>query len=138
MIIGLGCDIVNIERLQKTADFLQKFKAKILGPKEAVEFKRYEQADMREQASRLAKRFAAKEAFVKALGSGFRDSIFLNEIEVLHDELGKPFLEISGTAKERLDKLVANPQILVSVSDDWPYAEAVVIIEGAVRLIGNY
>ena len=123
MIIGLGCDIVNIERLNKSADFLQDFKAKL------AELKRQIIADDKKLACILAKRYAAKEAFAKALGCGFRDGIFLKNIETLHDKLGKPYLKISGEAQKKLQELSAKAKTHISLSDDYPHAQAVVIIE---------
>ena len=130
MIIGLGCDIVNIERLNKSADFLQDFKAKILGENELAELKRQIIDDNKKLACILAKRYAAKEAFAKALGCGFRDGIFLKNIETLHDKLGKPHLKISGEAEKKLQELSAKAKMHISLSDDYPYAQAIVIIEG--------
>ena len=129
MILGLGCDIVNIERLQKSAKFLQDFKAKILGENELAELKRQIIDDDKRLACILAKRHAAKEAFAKALGCGFRDDISLKDIETLHDKLGKPYLKISGKAAEKLHELADTPKLHISLSDDYPYAQAVVIIE---------
>lgn len=129
MIIGLGCDIVNIERLQKSAKFLQDFKLKILGIDELNELEQKNICTDKALACWLAKRYAAKEAFTKALGCGFRDGIFLKDIETLHDNLGKPCLKVSGKAKEQLTKLSASAKLHLSVSDDYPYAQAFVIIE---------
>lgn len=129
MIIGLGCDIVNVERLQKSAKFLQDFKAKILGENELAELKRQIIDDDKKLASVLAKRYAAKEAFTKALGCGFRDDISFKDIETLHDNLGKPYLKISGKAEEKLHKLTSSSKLHISLSDDYPYAQAIVIIE---------
>lgn len=129
MIIGLGCDIVNIERLIKSAKFLQDFKTRILGDNELAELKHLIIDDDKKLACLLAKRYAAKEAFAKALGCGFRDGVFLKNIETLHTELGKPCLKISGEALEKLNELSKNAKLHVSLSDDYPYAQAIVIIE---------
>ena len=130
MIIGLGNDLVNIERIKNTEDYLQHFAARILGAEEQAEIRRNgADKDMRFREL-LAKYYAAKEAFAKALGTGFRDGIFFRDIQVLHTELGKPELKISGTAAKYLQKLTANPRLHVTLSDDMPFAFAVVIIEG--------
>ncbi|MBQ8482649.1 MAG: holo-ACP synthase [Alphaproteobacteria bacterium] len=129
MIIGLGCDIVNIERLLKSAEFLQNFKDKILGENELAELKRQIIGDDKKLACILAKRYAAKEAFTKALGCGFRDGIYLKNIETLHDELGKPYLKIGSEAQKKLSKLSSTAKLHISLSDDYPYAQAIVIIE---------
>ncbi|MEE6207288.1 MAG: holo-ACP synthase [Alphaproteobacteria bacterium] len=129
MIIGLGCDIVNIERINKSEKFLEHFQAKILGPREQREIRDKLPLSQQEYASLLAKYYAAKEAFAKALGTGFRDGIFLKDIEVLHTPLGKPELKISGQAGSVLEKMADKSNLFVSLSDDYPYAEAVVIID---------
>lgn len=129
MIIGLGCDIVNIERINKSETFLKQFQNKILGPSELQEIFQKLTLSQKERACLLAKYFAAKEAFVKALGTGFRNGIFLKDIQVLHNTLGKPEIIVSGNAHLTLEKIANNSNIFVSLSDDYPYAEAVVIIE---------
>ena len=70
-----------------------------------------------------------KEAFAKALGTGFIDGIFLRDIRILHNDLGKPELKICGNAAAYLQKLSKAPRLHISLSDDYPYAQAVVIIE---------
>ena len=129
MIVGLGCDIVNIERINKSEKFLEHFQAKILGPLEQKEISKTLPLEQKEYASLLAKYYAAKEAFVKALGTGFRDGIFLKDIQVVHNLLGKPELKISGAALSTLEKTADKLNLFVSLSDDYPYAEAVVIID---------
>jgi len=129
MIIGMGCDIVNIERLVKSTQFLQDFKTRILGESELAELKHQIIDDDKKLACLLAKRYAAKEAFAKALGCGFRDGIFLKDIETLHTELGGPCLKISGEAQRKLNELSLTAKLHISLSDDYPYAQAVVIIE---------
>lgn len=130
MIVGLGNDIVNIERIKNDQDYLQHFAARILGADEQAEISRNGAAKDMHFRELLAKYYAAKEAFAKALGTGFRDGIFFRDIQVLHNELGKPELKISGIAKKYLLKLSAAPRLHVTLSDDLPFASAVVIIEG--------
>lgn len=130
MIVGLGNDIVNIERIQNTRDYLQHFAARILGPDEQAEIRKNRAAEDMRFRELLAKYYAAKEAYVKALGTGFRDGIFFKDIQVLHTDLGKPILKISGAAEKYLLKLTAKPRLFVTLSDDMPFASAVVIIEG--------
>lgn len=129
MILGLGCDIVNIERITKSPEFLERFKQKIMGPQEQDELDSRGDLTYKELACRLAKAYAAKEAFVKALGTGFRDGIFMKDIQVLHTDLGKPELLVKGMALIYLQKLSVTAQALVSLSDDYPFAQAVVVIE---------
>jgi holo-[acyl-carrier protein] synthase len=130
MIVGLGNDVVNIERIQNTEDYLQHFAARILGTDEQAEIKKNGMAKDARFRELLAKYYAGKEAFSKALGTGFRDGIFFRDIQILHNELGKPMLKISGNAAKYLQKLTANPRLHITLSDDMPFAYAVVIIEG--------
>ncbi|MBR1600413.1 MAG: holo-ACP synthase [Alphaproteobacteria bacterium] len=130
MILGLGCDIINIERLFKSNRFLHDFKNKILGENELNELNTQIIDDDKKFACILAKRYAAKEAFAKALGCGFRDGLFLKNIETLHDKFGKPYLKISGEAQKKLNNLSTAAKLHISLSDDYPYAQATVIIEG--------
>ncbi len=131
MIIGLGCDIVNIKRMEKPteADYARRLAQKILCAAEIRELTAKQLPNDREYTCRLAKYYAAKEAFTKALGTGFRDGIHLHDIQVYHDELGKPLLKVSGTAATYLQKLAPAARLHLSLSDDYPYAQAVVIIE---------
>ncbi len=129
MIVGIGNDIVNIERLNKTPEFLERFGKRILGNDELQELFKIKVTDIKTVAEKLAKIYAAKEAFAKALGTGFRDGIFLSDIQVLHDDVGKPFLKIGGGALIALQKLCAENNIHLSISDDYPFATAFVIIE---------
>jgi holo-[acyl-carrier protein] synthase len=126
MIYGIGTDIVNIARIEKSlAKFGDIFAKKILSEKEMAVFA----IKKDNQASYLAKRFAAKEAFAKALGTGFRGEISLKHVEILNDELGKPSLCISGAAQKTLQKLAGDKANLhLSLSDDYPTAIAFVVI----------
>ena len=129
MIIGLGTDIININRIEKAIDrFGNKFLLKIYTK---GEIQAANQLTNREKIfSYYAKRFAAKEAFVKALGTGFRDNIRFTDIEIVKDKLNKPSFNIINKAQVILEKLsLNNPvQINLSLSDDHPVAIAVVII----------
>ncbi len=130
MIYGLGTDIINIERIAKT---LAKFGARFT----ERTFTENEQAEIAAEtgevgrSARAAKFFAAKEAAVKALGTGFRNGIGWRDVEVSHDELGKPLLKFSGAAAARLASAVQGKTAVLhlSLSDDYPVATAVVIIE---------
>lgn len=130
MIIGLGCDIVNLERLNKGPYFIKHFQAKILGENEKDEVSLSVQKTDKELVCLLGKYYAGKEAFVKALGTGFRDGIYMKDIQILHNKLGKPYLKISGEALAYLKKISDQPNCLITLSDDFPYAQAVVVIEG--------
>jgi holo-[acyl-carrier protein] synthase len=123
VIYGIGTDIVAVKRLQamweRSGD---KALARLLAPQEIPEFARAP-----DKGRFLAKRFAAKEAFSKALGTGLRPPAILPAIAVGHDELGKPTLVFSGQLAELIKKqgLVAH----LSVSDEAEYAIAYVILE---------
>ncbi len=129
MILGIGCDIVNINRIAKSPEFLERFKQKIMGDEEQNELDAKGDITYKELACRLAKAYAGKEAFVKALGTGFRDGIFLKDIQILHTDLGKPELKISGNTLAYMQKLSSSAQTFITLSDDYPFAQAVVIIE---------
>lgn len=123
MIYGLGTDIVAVARIAALwQQHGQAFAAKILTPTEREEF-----AAAREPARFLAKRFAAKEAFGKALGTGVRAPATLHHIGVGHDDLGKPIfvLHDSLTAHLQGAKLTAH----LSLSDERDYVVAVAIVE---------
>lgn len=127
MIVGLGCDICNIERI---AEAVQKHGGRFVD-RACSEAEKSELANVKnskQYVADVAKLFAAKEAFVKALGTGFIDGIKMSDIEVLHDDLGKPVLSVSGRAQEIADNLEGK-KFFVSLSDDFPFAQAVVIIE---------
>lgn len=123
MIYGIGTDIVRIKRMQENIDkFGDKFAERILSIEELIEYHSYT-----EPSRLLAKRFAAKEAASKAMGTGFRQGISLKNIFVTHDDLGKPILNFADKAKEFL----ANNNIKeshVSISDEQEYAVAYVIL----------
>ena len=130
MILGLGTDIVNIDRVANVlAKFGPHFLRKVYTAAEQREIDSFA-PDNAKRAAKAAKIFAAKEAAVKALGTGVSQGVSWQEVELGHDELGKPLLRLSGNASERLHELAGTQaQILVSVSDDHPFAQAVVIIE---------
>ncbi len=132
MIIGLGSDIVNIQRM---VDLIKRHPKrafdKILSDEERVDLNHIKKEDLIKQATFLAKRFAAKEACVKALGTGFRNGIALSDITVSHDALGKPLLVLKKQAKSFLDEKISkgfHPQLDITLSDDFPIAQAIVIL----------
>lgn len=115
MIHGIGVDLVRISRMQSGLErFGERYARRILTTKEYTEFL---QAPHR--ANFLAKRFAAKEAAVKAFGTGFRDGLALRHIGVSHDRLGRPFLEYSERASEMLSELgIGGSHLSISDEDD--------------------
>ena len=125
-IFGIGTDIINIKRIEKSLRKKgSKFKNKIFTKKEMLYCE-----SKKKPSSYYAKRFAAKEAFVKALGTGFRHNITFKNIEVSNDNFGKPSIKIDGSVDRFLKKKIKNKKykIYLSLSDDLPWAQATVII----------
>jgi holo-[acyl-carrier protein] synthase len=127
-IIGIGSDLCNIERIQSSLDrFGERFVARVFTDTERAK------AESRPftRAGTYAKRFAAKEAFSKAVGTGFKRGVFMKDIGVVNQPSGAPTLHLTGGAKARLDALVPAghfPQIHLTMTDDHPFAQAFVII----------
>jgi holo-[acyl-carrier protein] synthase len=133
VIIGLGSDLCNIERI---AGSIERFGARF----ERRVFTDVEQAKANRRpftkAGTLAKRFAAKEAFSKAVGTGFRRGVFMKDIGVVNAPSGAPTLALSGGAADRLAEITPaghTVRIHLTLTDDHPWAQAFVILE-AVRL----
>lgn len=123
MIYGIGTDIVAVKRLQGMWDrHGDKALEKLLAPQEIAEFTR-----AANKGRFLAKRFAAKEAFSKALGTGVRPPAVLPAIAVGHDELGKPILVFCGQLAEMIETQGLKAHL--SLSDEADYAIAYVILE---------
>ena len=126
MIIGIGSDIVNISRIERLLHrFEDRFLVKIFTQKE-IEIGQFRAA---QKVAYFAKRFAAKEAFSKALGTGFRNGLRFQDIEILNDEYGKPKILLYRGAKDIFVKKAGSSIIHVSLSDDMPFAQAFVVIE---------
>lgn len=123
-IYGIGIDICDISRIEKSLSrHAEAFASKILHFEEKKIFDRH-----RFKARFLAKRFAAKEAFSKAFGTGIADGINLTDIEVKNNLSGKPYLVLHGMAKTKFETL-NNAALHLSISDEKMYAIAQVIIE---------
>lgn len=123
MIAGIGTDLVHIPRMQALLDrHGDRIARRILSDSEFAEF-----AHASSQAAFLAKRFAAKEAAAKALGTGFRDGLSLQHIVVSRDPLGKPELSFTGQGLLLKEKLNIS-RALLSLSDERDYATAYVIL----------
>src|SRR4026209_2588392 len=127
MIIGLGNDMVDIRRVQQTLErYGSRFVARIFTD---VEQKK---SDRRaERAASYAKRFAAKEACAKALGTGFRQGVFWRDMGVVNLPSGRPTLQLTGGAAQPLEQLTPEGhevRIDLSITDDFPTAQAIVII----------
>jgi holo-[acyl-carrier protein] synthase len=124
MIIGVGTDIVQIERIQHSVEqFGDDFARRILTTQELVEYKQSKQG-----VHFLAKRFAIKEATAKAFGTGFREGLSWQHISVAHDSLGAPCLHFSDKAAALVEKKLITATH-VSVSDEHHYVVAFVILE---------
>ena len=128
MIIGYGIDLIDIRRIEKAINrFGERFIKRVFTKNERI---RSDKKQKRIES--YAKRFAAKEACSKALGTGFRSGVFWKNIEVVNEKSGKPKLKLNGGAYERLKKLIPNGNtynISLSITDDFPWAQANVIIE---------
>ena len=127
MIIGLGNDIIDIRRIEKTLDrFGDRFVQRIFTE---IEQKKSDKRRMR--AASYAKRFAAKEAMSKALGTGFRKSVYWRDLGVVNLRSGKPTMHLTGGAARRLEEITPvgmKPQISLTITDDFPLAQAIVIV----------
>ena len=122
MIFGIGIDNIEVDRVRKQLE-KNRFKEKIFSPAEI------EYCDNRKNfAERYAARFAAKEAFLKAIGTGWQGGLAFNEIEVLNDKLGKPVLKLYGKVKAFVEENGLE-NIHVSLTHLKNYASAIVIIE---------
>lgn len=128
MIYGIGTDIVNISRLEKGEEFLNRFIRRCLSENEQQYMQRRAIFDLQSRIMYVAKRFAAKEAVSKALGTGFREGIYLSDIEIISDDMGKPFVELKANALLRA-KSVGIRRIHLSLSDDAPYVSAMAVAE---------
>ena len=124
MIFGIGTDIVEYARIAALwARYSERFAARILSERELPELEG--QAD---PARFLAKRFAAKEAFAKAVGSGMRPPVGFQRIGVTHDGLGKPVLQFDEVLRKHLAQLGINGHH-VSISDERDFVVAFVVLE---------
>ncbi len=139
MIIGLGSDMVDIRRIQAAIDrFGERFLARIFTETERARAER-RAGDARMRAGTYAKRFAAKEAAAKALGTGFRRGVFWRDLAVVNLPGGKPGMQLSNGARARLVQLVPPglvPVIALTMTDEYPYAHAMVVISALAPAAG--
>jgi holo-[acyl-carrier protein] synthase len=125
-VIGLGTDIVNINRIQKIySKYGNHFLDKILTETEKKTEKKISNLINIET---IAKRFAAKEAISKAIGYGFSKGIHFKNIEIFNDKNGKPYANVNGKAKITLSKISKKYNIFITLSDDKPWAVATALI----------
>jgi len=128
VIVGIGSDLCNIERIEKS---LERFGERFLN-RVFTETERAKAASRpHTSAGTLAKRFAAKEAFSKAVGTGFKRGVFMKDIGVVNAPTGQPTIVATGGAKARLDALAPEGHAIdihLTMTDDYPYAQAFVIL----------
>jgi holo-[acyl-carrier protein] synthase len=132
MILGLGSDLVDIRRIEKViARHGERFLTRV--------FTEAERAKAERRATRIetyAKRFAAKEACAKALGTGFRAGVFFRDMGVVNLASGRPTMRLTGGALARLEEITPaghDARIDVSLTDEYPIAQAVVIISAVAK-----
>jgi len=127
MILGIGSDLIDIRRVEKTLErFPGRFENRVF-----TETERRKSDRRANRAASYAKRFAAKEACSKALGTGFRRGVFWRDLGVVNMKSGKPTMALTGGALKRLEELLPPgmaAQIDLTITDDFPLAQAVVII----------
>ena len=132
MIVGIGTDLADIRRIENTLNrFGERFEKRVF-----TDIERAKSDKRRERAASYAKRWAAKEACSKALGTGLRMGVAWKEMGVVNLPSGKPTMELTGGAAERMAKLIPeghDAYIHVTITDDKPYAQAFVIIEALPR-----
>jgi holo-[acyl-carrier protein] synthase len=128
MIIGIGSDLCDIRRIEASlARFGERFTRRVFSEGERARAERRAHA----RAASYAKRFAAKEACAKALGTGFRAGVFMSDLRVVNLPSGQPTMALQGGALLRLRKLIPDgyaPRIALTLTDEYPYAFAQVII----------
>jgi holo-[acyl-carrier protein] synthase len=124
-IFGIGTDIVNIKRIQKTLKNNRNFKKRIFSNNEINYCEK-----KNNPSSFYAKRFAAKEALSKALGTGIRKGINFKDIQIVNNKYGKPTIKLKGSTASFLKKKLKKKKysIYLSLSDDIPWAQATVIV----------
>ncbi len=127
MIIGIGNDLIDIRRIEKSLDrWGDKFALRLF-----TEIERAKSDRRRLRAASYAKRFAAKEACSKALGTGFRRGVYWHDMGVVNLASGRPTMQLTGGALRILDEITpegCEAQIDLTITDDWPLAQAIVII----------
>ena len=136
MIIGIGSDLVDIRRIDAT---LERYGARFLD-RIFTETERAKSDGRAQRSASYAKRFAAKEACAKALGTGLRKGVFWRDMGVVNLPGGKPSLSLTGGALERLRAITPpghTAQIDLSITDDFPLAQAIVIISATAAAAQN-
>ena len=128
MILGIGTDLANIDRIQGVLSrYGDRFRNRVFTETEQAKASR-----LKDEAGTYAKRWAAKEACSKALGTGLRMGIAWRDMSVTNLSSGQPVMEVTGWAKNRLDEMTPSDHeavVHVSLTDDHPWAQAYVVIE---------
>ena len=128
LILGIGTDLANIDRIAETLDrFGDRFRDRVF-----TDTERHKAARRKDEAKTCAKRWAAKEACSKALGTGLRMGISWKDMAVVNNGTGQPVMTLTGWAAERLDSVTPDGYEAiahVSLTDDYPWAQAFVVIE---------
>lgn len=128
MIIGIGSDLIDIRRIEKSLErHGERFIARIY-----TETERARSEGRKQRAASYAKRFAAKEACAKALGTGMAEGVFWRDMGVVNQAGGKPTMHLTNGAAARLEQMLppgTRPVIHLTITDDFPLAQAFVIIE---------
>lgn len=128
VILGLGSDICDIRRIETViAKHGERFTHRVFSELERARAERFSHS----RAASYAKRFAAKEACAKALGTGFAQGVFMSDLRVVNKPGGQPTMELYGLALAKLQALTPKgmmPQVFLSLTDEYPYAYAQVII----------
>ena len=128
MIIGLGSDLIDIRRIEKTLEkHGDRFTQRVF-----TEIEQNKSDKRQQRAASYAKRFAAKEAMSKALGTGISRGVFWRDMGVANLPSGKPTMKLTNGAETQLLRLIPDghvPHIHITITDDYPLAQAFVIIE---------
>ena len=136
MIVGIGSDLIDIRRVEKTLErYGERFLSRVF-----TEIERKKSDRRHQRAASYAKRFAAKEACAKALGTGLNAGVFWRDMGVVNLRSGKPTMALTGGAAARLATLVPDgmaPVIHVTITDEYPLAQAFVIIEAVAENRGD-
>jgi holo-[acyl-carrier protein] synthase len=136
MILGIGTDLCNIDRIEATlARFGDRFRNRVFTPREQAKAE-----GRKDIAGTYAKRWAAKEACSKALGTGLRMGISWKDMAVSNLRSGQPVMQVTGWAEERLKSMTPDGHVAiihVTLTDDHPWAQAFVVIEARPAADGN-
>jgi holo-[acyl-carrier protein] synthase len=132
MILGIGADLIDIRRVERVLErHGERFIARIFTATERARAER-----RRDRVATYAKRYAAKEACAKALGTGMRDGIFWRDMGVVNLRSGRPTMQLTGGALERLEAITPaghDARIDLSITDEYPLAQAFVVISAVPR-----